>query len=201
MERAREQMGNGLPSFTGKFQTLLGFLAPAGFVLSAVWHPSSPNLRVVSRSLAGCRTGRAQSHTLHPTGSASSCQALQHVVHKLICSFLCIQTTTTTKPILNYHRSNPATGCGLALVCLTWCGWEGVTSSCRWGQSFPTGPGLAASQDGGSLNTARLCLNTHRAGKVLTTALCPVLTALLGPFPPGHSSSQWCVGAGMLGCT
>lgn len=70
MERAREQMGNGLPSFTGKFQTLLGFLAPAGFVLSAVWRPSSPKIRVVSRSLAGCRTGRAQSHTLHPTGSA-----------------------------------------------------------------------------------------------------------------------------------
>lgn len=76
MERAREQTGNGLPSFTGEFQTLLGFLAPAGFVLSAVWHPSSPNLCVVSRSLAGCRTGRAQSHTLHPSGSASSCQAL-----------------------------------------------------------------------------------------------------------------------------
>lgn len=62
MERAREQMGNGLPSFTGKFQTLLGFLAPAGFVLSAVWHLSCPNLCVVSRSLAGCRTGRAQPH-------------------------------------------------------------------------------------------------------------------------------------------
>lgn len=158
MERAREQMGNGLPSFTGKFQTLLGFLAPAGFVLSAVWHPSSPNLCVVSGSLAGCRTGRAQSRTLHPSGSASSCQALQHV-HKLICSFLCIQTTTNT--ILNYHRSNPATACALVPVCLTWCGWEGVTSSCRWGQSFPTGPGLAASQCEGSLNTLRLCLSTH----------------------------------------
>lgn len=57
MERAREQMGNGLPSFTGKFQTLLGFLAPAGFVLSAVWHPSPPNLRLGAGALLGAGLG------------------------------------------------------------------------------------------------------------------------------------------------
>lgn len=152
-------MGNGLPSFTGKFQTLLGFLAPAGFVLSAVWHPSSPNLRVVSRSLAGCRTGRAQSHTSHPTSSASSCQALQHV-HKLFCFFLCIQTTTSL--VLNYHRSNPATACGLALVCLTWCGWEGVTSSRRASlQDLARQPASV----GGSLNTPKLCLTPTELGR------------------------------------
>lgn len=160
MERAREQMGNGLPSFTGKFQTLLGFLAPAGFVLSAVWHPSPPNLRVGSRSLAGCRTGRAQSHTLHPTSSASSCQALQRA-HRLFCSFLCIQTITTTSPVLNYHRSNPATACGLAPVCLTCCGWEGVTSSCRRGRASLQDLGWQPASVGGFLNTSRLCLDTH----------------------------------------
>lgn len=48
MERLRRADGQqGLPGFTSEFQTLLGFLAPAGFVLLAVWHPSFLNLRVL----------------------------------------------------------------------------------------------------------------------------------------------------------
>lgn len=46
-ETRRADGQQGLPSFTSKFQTLLGFLASAGFVLLAVWHPSFLNLRVV----------------------------------------------------------------------------------------------------------------------------------------------------------
>lgn len=44
-----EQMGSELPSLTSRFQTLLGFLAPAGFVFLVVWHPSFLSLHVLQK--------------------------------------------------------------------------------------------------------------------------------------------------------
>lgn len=58
----------GLPSFTSKFQTLLGFLAPAGFVLLVVWHPSVLNLRVLERQPCWVHGWESTEQPSHLTG-------------------------------------------------------------------------------------------------------------------------------------
>lgn len=68
-----EQMGSELPSLTSRFQTLLGFLAPAGFVFLAVWHPSFLNLHVLQEQPFWVRAGGS---TVQCFASDQPCQQL-----------------------------------------------------------------------------------------------------------------------------